>query len=402
MEKILQWSLVPFIFFVFSSKFIEFRTFEFWNGAEKRRLVLSKHNRRNAPKQVPLIIDKNTSALELAKDFGLIPTSLNENKFLRNTMVSKGQRIFVEKRRGEVIGFKFFLNKTIIDIVKQDKGILVAKQDPIVISRVRDVSGLIASDLSSSLRSLGLSEEFVKKVTKVAKLPSNAKPYAFSIRVYEEIYGDGDIKSQIPVGVYVNTDRGEVFKAALEKSGTKYFDLRDIAASKHDWLYRPVNGKITSHFSKSRFHPILGFKRPHPSIDISAPYGTPVRAVGPGVVIFSGWYGSSGNMIKIRHGHGVETVYRHLSKLLVTRGQKVTAGTIVGKVGATGLATGPHLCFSVVVSGKFVDPLRFKPFWSAPVDTRTRNELNKIYVELKSSSSRIQLAQKRLSTQKAS
>lgn len=67
-------------------------------------------------------------------------------------------------------------------------------------------------------------------------------------------------------------------------------------------------------------------------------------------------------MVKINHGNNVETVYRHLSKISVRRGQKVEAGTVIGNVGSTGLSTGPHLCFSVLVAGKFVDPVKFRPF----------------------------------------
>jgi murein DD-endopeptidase MepM/ murein hydrolase activator NlpD len=114
--------------------------------------------------------------------------------------------------------------------------------------------------------------------------------------------------------------------------------------------------RITSGF-KMRMHPILRTWRAHTGVDYAAPTGTPVRCVGDGVVDFAGVQGGYGNMVMVRHANGHSTVYAHLSRIDVRRGQTLTQGQIVGAVGATGWATGPHLHYEFRVNGVFRDPL---------------------------------------------
>lgn len=119
----------------------------------------------------------------------------------------------------------------------------------------------------------------------------------------------------------------------------------------------PVIGAITSGFGMRR-HPLLGGAPLfHTGIDIGASYGTPIRAVASGRVIFAGWYGGYGNMIIIDHGGRISTVYGHLSKIVVKVGEEVAEGDVIGYVGSTGLSTGPHLHFEVRINGDPVDPL---------------------------------------------
>lgn len=119
----------------------------------------------------------------------------------------------------------------------------------------------------------------------------------------------------------------------------------------------PVPGysRVTSDYGW-RIHPILKTRRFHVGIDFAAPTGTNVVAGEAGKVIFTGWYGAYGNTIVVDHGGGVTTTYPHLSKILVKENQQVTRGQVVGKVGSTGLSTGPHLEFSVRVNGQSVSP----------------------------------------------
>ncbi|ACK42380.1 MULTISPECIES: murein hydrolase activator EnvC family protein [Dictyoglomus] len=119
----------------------------------------------------------------------------------------------------------------------------------------------------------------------------------------------------------------------------------------------PVIGGITSGFGMRR-HPLLGGAPLfHTGIDISASYGTPIRAAASGRVIFAGWYGGYGNMIIIDHGGKISTVYGHLSKIVVKVGEEIAEGDVIGYVGSTGLSTGPHLHFEVRINGDPVDPL---------------------------------------------
>jgi murein DD-endopeptidase MepM/ murein hydrolase activator NlpD len=114
--------------------------------------------------------------------------------------------------------------------------------------------------------------------------------------------------------------------------------------------------RVTSGFAM-RFHPILQTWRQHNGVDYAAPTGTAVRAVGDGVVELAGWQNGYGNVVHIRHSNDRTTVYAHLSRIDVRRGQRVEQGTRIGAVGATGWATGPHLHFEVKVNGRQQDPL---------------------------------------------
>ena len=117
--------------------------------------------------------------------------------------------------------------------------------------------------------------------------------------------------------------------------------------------------RVTSRFSRSRLHPILGTYRPHLGVDYGAPTGTPVVAVATGTVVSAGRSRASGNMVRLRHTNGYETYYLHLSAFAsgVRRGARVFQGQTIGRVGATGLATGPHLDYRMSKNGQFVDPL---------------------------------------------
>lgn len=123
-------------------------------------------------------------------------------------------------------------------------------------------------------------------------------------------------------------------------------------------LLKPVPGRITSGFGM-RMHPILHYRRMHTGVDISAGYGTPIKAADKGLVVYAGWRGGYGKCVIIDHGSGIATLYAHLSRISVSRGQIVKRGAIIGAVGSTGLSTGPHLHFEVRKYGRPVDPLAF-------------------------------------------
>jgi murein DD-endopeptidase MepM/ murein hydrolase activator NlpD len=127
--------------------------------------------------------------------------------------------------------------------------------------------------------------------------------------------------------------------------------------------------RITSGFSGRRFHPILHCFRPHHGVDYGAPKGTPVMTTADGVVIEAGRKGGEGNYIRIRHTSRIDTHYLHLSRFAknVRRGAKVQQGDVIGYVGSTGLATGPHLDYRVTEAGKWLDPLKLKSITPDPL-----------------------------------
>jgi murein DD-endopeptidase MepM/ murein hydrolase activator NlpD len=118
------------------------------------------------------------------------------------------------------------------------------------------------------------------------------------------------------------------------------------------------HARITSSFSAARRHPILKITRPHRGIDYAASIGTPVWSVADGVVTQRSWSGGNGNFVKIRHENGYVSSYAHLSRYAdgLRVGDRVEQKQVIGYVGQTGLATGPHVCFRIQRNGKYVDP----------------------------------------------
>lgn len=121
----------------------------------------------------------------------------------------------------------------------------------------------------------------------------------------------------------------------------------------------PTAGWLSSAFSRSRFHPILHYARPHDGIDVAAPMGTPIVAPAAGVVILVTVENGYGNVLEIDHGNGIMTKYAHCSRIDVKVGQHVKRGQLIANVGNTGLSTGPHLHYEIHVHGKVVNPLTY-------------------------------------------
>jgi len=134
--------------------------------------------------------------------------------------------------------------------------------------------------------------------------------------------------------------------------------------------------RISSFFTKKRFHPILRIFRPHNGIDFAAPVGTPVSCVADRLVLFSGWKGGYGKYVEVRHKNDYVTGYGHLSRIAkgVKPGARVEQGQIIGHVGKTGLATGPHLDFSIRESGEYVNYLKLKFQTSGSIGRKQRHE----------------------------
>lgn len=123
-------------------------------------------------------------------------------------------------------------------------------------------------------------------------------------------------------------------------------------------LSYPCDAPLTSGFGY-RMHPILGYTKFHSGLDFGADYGTPIRAAGPGKVLFAGWYGGYGQTVILDHGNQITTLYGHAEEIYVSEGQTIQRGTPIAAVGSTGLSTGPHLHFEVRVSGEPIDPLEY-------------------------------------------
>lgn len=124
-------------------------------------------------------------------------------------------------------------------------------------------------------------------------------------------------------------------------------------------MITPASGPITSYYG-SRIHPVTGKRKTHTGMDFGASYGSNIVAAASGVVLVSGYNsGGYGNYVVINHGGGITTLYAHASSLLVSAGQSVSQGQVIAKVGSTGMSTGPHLHFEVLVNGAHTDPLGY-------------------------------------------
>jgi murein DD-endopeptidase MepM/ murein hydrolase activator NlpD len=127
----------------------------------------------------------------------------------------------------------------------------------------------------------------------------------------------------------------------------------------------PVNGRVTSGFG-SRFHPILGYRRMHAGLDLAAAYGSPIVAAADGRVVSAGWSGGYGNLVRLAHADGVQTMYGHMSRIAAASGSYVRRGQVIGYVGSTGLSTGPHLHYEVLKNGRPVNPASIKALAGGP------------------------------------
>lgn len=178
--------------------------------------------------------------------------------------------------------------------------------------------------------------------------------------LYEVIMAEGK-----PIGVgkvvaaeVVNAGRPHV---AIHYRG-EYYDPEGKAL-RRVLLKSPLRyRRISSYFTKRRYHPILKKYLPHHGVDYAAPYGTPVESAGDGRIIFAGWKRGYGYYVAIKHNATYTTAYGHLSKIKrgIKRGRRVKQGEVIGYVGSTGLSTGPHLHYEVRVRGRVVNPLSIK------------------------------------------
>ena len=178
--------------------------------------------------------------------------------------------------------------------------------------------------------------------------------------IYEDLYVDGEFvgKGKILAAEFVNS--GKKYRAVqyTDSEGRSQYFSPEGETLRKQFLKTPVDfAQITSYFSLKRKHPILSTIRAHKGIDYAAPRGTPIRSAGDGKVVFAGVRNGFGNVVMIQHGGTYTTLYGHMDKIDVKHGAQVSQGQVIGKVGMTGLATGPHLHYEFHVNGVAQNPL---------------------------------------------
>jgi murein DD-endopeptidase MepM/ murein hydrolase activator NlpD len=237
-------------------------------------------------------------------------------------------------------------------------------------SQTRLGSGTINSSLFAATDDAGLPDAVATQMVEMFSTEIDfhrelRKGDSFTVS-YEVLTADGEpitwgsgseMTGRVLAAEFVN--RGRAYSAVWFADGSgkgAYFGL-DGQSKRRAFLGSPLAfSRITSTFAM-RLHPILNTWRAHRGVDYGAPTGTPVRSVGDGIVDVAGWQNGYGNVVQIKHSNNRETVYAHLSRIDVKKGQHIDQGAQVGAVGATGWATGPHLHFEFKVKGEQVDPL---------------------------------------------
>lgn len=273
---------------------------------------------------------------------------------------------------GRLTSFEFQVSRTLTVRVERDgDGNLVGRQDkkPTEV-RVDEIGGRVDSSLHAAIKANGEDTALVSFFVDV---------FAYDLNFYTDTH-EGDtfrmlVEKEYAEGEFLRYRR--VLAAEYSgKAGTyhafwwqapgeddgRYFDAEGQSVEK-SLLKTPLKfTRISSKFNPNRMHPVLHRRRGHMGVDYAAPTGTPVWAAASGRIVARGWHGGAGNAVIIKHDNGLQTVYMHLSQFRKGQkvGERVKSKTVIGYVGATGLATGPHLHFGVKQNGRYIDPMQLK------------------------------------------
>lgn len=265
------------------------------------------------------------------------------------------------------------------------------KQKPITIKK-RTIATAITGSLSETLNKNGVEAGVANNLAKIYEYSIDffkiQKDDKFAVTMYEKFINDT---------VYVGVDRLE--SSFFEHKGKRIYAFPykiDSLAKRYEYYDEEGKGlktmflkapldyfRISSRFSPKRFHPVQMTWKAHKGTDYAAPHGTPIKTTASGVVERTGYSAGNGNYVKVKHSSTYATQYLHMSKILVRQGQRVEQGQVIGKVGSTGLATGPHVCYRFWKNGVQVDPLAQKLPNTEPMNAKHRAKYLEYIVPLK-------------------
>jgi murein DD-endopeptidase MepM/ murein hydrolase activator NlpD len=280
-------------------------------------------------------------------------------------LIFPGQTIaFESDDAGQLIGVRHTKSQLeTVTYVRTDAGFQSEVEVRAPESREAWTTGVISSSLFLAGEEAGLSQSMILDM---ANIFGGVVDFALDPRrgdtmqlVYEELFVDGEKFKDGEIIAASFTNQGETFNAFryTDSTGeTNYYNEEGISMRK-SFLMAPLDfTRISSNFNMHRLHPIYKTTRPHRGTDYAAPAGTPVYAAGDGRVINAGYTSTNGNYVSIQHGDQYVTKYLHLQKRMVTMGQRVSQSQVIGTVGSTGLATGPHLHYEFLVDGVHHNP----------------------------------------------
>ncbi len=257
------------------------------------------------------------------------------------------------------------------------------KKAKLITFKTRTIAGALDGSFPETLKKLKVDPSFASKIAKVFSWSIDffklKKGDTFGLKFTERYVNDTIYNGVDSLKAAFFEYKGKkiyAFPYATEKNSnqSQYFD-EEGKTLKNFFMKAPLQFiNITSRFSKNRFHPVQSIWKAHKGTDYAAPTGTPIMTTAAGIVEQTGFTAGNGNFVKIKHDKTYSTQYLHMSKILVKRGQIVTQGQVIGKVGSTGLATGPHVCYRFWKNGLQVDALGLNLPTSTPMDSKYKQQ----------------------------
>lgn len=271
-------------------------------------------------------------------------------------------------------------------------------ENPVTVSE-KVATGAIETNLSETIQSLGISHVLTNKFVDIFGWQVDfyhlQKGDHFKI-LYEERSVNGkpfDIGGI--TGIYFNHNNKPNWAFPFDQGkGIDYFDEEGNSIRKALLKYPIEFTRISSRYSLNRFHPVLKIARAHLGTDLAAAPGTPIRSVGDGVIVEAGYKGGNGNYVTVRHNGTYTTGYLHMSRIAdgIRRGVNVRQGQVIGYVGSTGWATGPHLCYRFWKNGVQVDALRVQLPAAEPIHPAERTRFHTVRDSIRTILERVPVA----------
>ena len=330
------------------------------------------------------------------EDINNISTKL-KNKNLSNIYSGKKLSLIIKKLEdgsNTVVSLLYPINKsTSINISKFQDSFLVKENVLQLYKKEVVIKNTIETNLYSSATELGVEPNIIVEFARIFGFEVDfqrdiRKGDWFEI-LYEKFEDDNnkvrDTGKIIFASMYVNGEEINLYNFEYNDE-EEYYDIKGKSITK-SLMKTPINGARLSSSFGMRKHPILGYNKMHKGTDFAAPSGTPIMASGSGTITRSRWCGGGGNCVKIKHNSTYETIYAHMKGFAkgVKEGRKVKQGQIIGYVGSTGLSTGPHLHYEVLVNGKKVNSQKLK-LPSGKIlkgNERKQFEIDRIKIDLK-------------------
>ena len=358
----------------------------------------------NSPyEEIEYIIKNNDTVEKILKKYKIrdedikkISLKLKQKKLANIYSGRKLSIILKELEDGSktIVNFLYPINNTTSVEVRKVQNNFTVKENILQLYKKEVVvKKIITNNLYSSAVSSGVEPNIIVEFARVFGFEVDfqrdiRKGDWFEI-LYEKFEDDNnkvrDTGKIIYASMYVNGEEINLYNFKY-KNEEDYYDIKGKSITK-SLMKTPINGARLSSSFGMRKHPILGYNKMHRGTDFAAPSGTPIMASGSGTVTRARWCGGGGNCVKIKHNSTYETIYAHMKAFAkgIKEGRKVKQGQIIGYVGSTGLSTGPHLHYEVIVNGKKVNSQKLKLPSGKTLkgDERKQFELDRIKIDLK-------------------